>query len=117
MQSSEMASSLWRHLPKGRVSWEGPKSVRSKIMTLLLWKSCMCMAEMPTDLCRRVHSPPPGVAADGVIWEARAAEGVIWDGEAAKGRMPGWRKGWCCCGEERVKRERRRIGAKIKDTV
>lgn len=37
-----------RHLPWGKDMLEGPKSVRSNMTTRSVWRSCMCMAEMPT---------------------------------------------------------------------
>lgn len=66
MQSSMMASSLYLHFPEGNDRFERPKSVLSKMTTLLLKRSCMCMAEMPMDLCKRVHSPPPVTGA--AVW-------------------------------------------------
>lgn len=74
MQSSGTSSSLCLHFPLGRVRFERPKSVRSKITTLLSWRSCICMAEMPTDSCRRVHSPPPGKAGMEEYWREPECE-------------------------------------------
>lgn len=53
----------------------------------------MCMAEMPTEVCRTAHSPPP-------IW------GGNLDAMAAEGRSPGGRNGWKFSGEERARSER-----------
>lgn len=58
MQSGLTTSSLIRQVsPNGRLRFDGPKSVRSKITTLLLCRSCMCMAEIPILLCRRTQFP------------------------------------------------------------
>lgn len=53
MQSSFRARSrgLKRQRWPEREMLEGPKSVRSKITTLLSYITCMCMAEMPMLRC------------------------------------------------------------------
>lgn len=70
MQSILRASSLGsiRQRPPGREMLEGPKSVRSKMTTLLSCISCMCIADMPTFACKRRHFP----------WLS-SDEGMVWD--------------------------------------
>lgn len=43
--------------------FDGPKFVRSKIMTLLLFSTCMCIAEIPMLLWSWIQWPPPPVVA------------------------------------------------------
>lgn len=47
-----------RHLPSGKDMLDAPKSVRSKMTTWSLLRSCMCIADTPTLERRRVHLPP-----------------------------------------------------------
>ncbi|KAJ0577980.1 hypothetical protein HanIR_Chr05g0242251 [Helianthus annuus] len=71
VQSSFNAMSFGsdRHFLEGREMFEGPKSVRSKITTRSLGRSCMCMAEMPMVWWRRDQWP--GAAGHGGRWWRR----------------------------------------------
>lgn len=51
-----------RHFPLGKDMLDLPKSVRSKITTLSLLRSCMCMAETPMLGFSKTHLPPEEAA-------------------------------------------------------
>lgn len=75
-QSSFTTASLRRQdFPVGRERFDVPKSVRSKITTLLFLRSCMCMAETPMDFWSTAHRPPPLPPGP----TAYNGGGAVWD--------------------------------------